>query len=86
MYGQYQYGKCKIITGASNQSYLIARVEYCSAAYGYGHKIIVRRPTTGTAMFAPAGEDNKVLEIVELHDIIMYPNPSENSITLIIQQ
>jgi hypothetical protein len=88
MYGQYTNTvSAKLLPGASNQSYLIARVEYCSAAYGYGHKIIVHGdpPPPAPQCFAPAGgEDNKVLEIVELHDIIMYPNPSENSVTLII--
>jgi len=76
----------KILPHFTNHSYLTVEVEYCSAVYGYGHKIITHGDLSPPApqCWAPRGEmENKAFEIV-LQNIIMYPNPGENSVTVLI--
>ncbi|MEX0996968.1 MAG: T9SS type A sorting domain-containing protein [Flavobacteriaceae bacterium] len=76
----------KILPHISNQSYLSVEVEYCSGSSGYGNKIITHGdpPPPAPQCWAPRGEiENKAFEIA-MQDIIMYPNPAENSVTVII--
>lgn len=85
VYGQNTYAVgIRILPGASNQSFLTARIEYCTGSYSYGHKIITHGnpPLPAPQCFEPeTKKENKLEEVIE-DDFILYPNPADDNVTL----
>lgn len=74
----------KLLPGASNKSYIIATVGICGNIYGHKQILHGDPPPPAPQCFAPTGgEDNKILQI-PVQDFILYPNPAENSVTVVV--